>query len=84
MDYRAELVVRVVRETMMVERAPPIRRDRQPALKRVCVDMECREGAKGMHEEHVYRFCYFKKILKFEKENRRQKSITFFVFIFRL
>lgn len=67
MDYRVEREALVVHVTMMVELALPIRRDRRPALKRVCVDMECPEGAKVMHGGHVYRFCCFKISFEFDK-----------------
>lgn len=60
MDYLAERAVLVVHGMMMVEREQPIRRDHRPALKRVCVDMECPDGAKVMHGGRVYHFCCFK------------------------
>lgn len=62
MDYLAEPEVRVVHVMMTVELELPIQKDHQLVPKRVCVDMECPEGAKVMHEEHVYHFYYFKFI----------------------
>lgn len=74
MDYLVEREVRAVHVMMMVALELPIRKDHQPALKRVCVDMECPEGAKVMHGEHVCHFCYF----KFFKTTRRQNHIVLF------